>query len=627
MNWFGFHALSSAALFLLAVPLVLFYFLKLKRPRQDVPSLFLWRQVLNDSRVNSPFQRFKRNLLLLLQLLALMFLVLAAMQPFWRGRQTRVRRLPVLIDCSASMAALDREGGTSRLDEAKARVRKLIDQMPSDQELCLVAFSRVARRMTGFTTNRRLLRTSLDAIQVEDVPSNVEAPLRLAQALGRGTDFDEVLLLSDGNFPGKADFDLSFKIDYQCLDPGGPNLGITAFNATRTNDGDWSVYLGVEGSPEADASAGVEVTEGERAVAKDRIVITKGRPARITFTVPGGKAASLKATVTPEAFDSLASDNTAYLDLPVARPLWVYASPSLVSYRHALAALRTVRLYPEESGGSPPSRYDLVVADREEDLGYEARTRLTVGFVPRDLQGLVSTEKKASQVVDWRRSAPLLQHVELSGLVVLDRPITKEGVGPADFENLGYEALVDGPRGPLLLERRRGQELSYHLLFHTDRSTLPYRVGFPILVSNLVQAAMAQARLAGTQAAATGVLPPIPLQPDRVYSITGPGGEARHERSDRDGLLSGVPAPRVGRYRVAEGGADVATIGASLLSPSETSLAASDQIQFDEDLSVAASSRPLRADRSLWGLLAFVAFAVLLGEWWLFQRRPGGFRR
>src|SRR6187402_2026678 len=113
----AFSSLSSAWLFALLVPLVVFYFLKLKRPRIDIPSLVLWRQVMSDQRVNSPFQRFKRNILLLLQILILALLALAAMQPFLRREAARTPRLPILIDVSASMAALDREGGISRLDE------------------------------------------------------------------------------------------------------------------------------------------------------------------------------------------------------------------------------------------------------------------------------------------------------------------------------------------------------------------------------------------------------------------------------------------------------------------------------------------------------------------------------
>ena len=58
MSWPGFSALINAWWFLLLVPLIIFYFLKLRRPRFDIPSLALWRQVVSDQRVNSPFQKF-----------------------------------------------------------------------------------------------------------------------------------------------------------------------------------------------------------------------------------------------------------------------------------------------------------------------------------------------------------------------------------------------------------------------------------------------------------------------------------------------------------------------------------------------------------------------------------------
>ena len=50
--------------------------------------------------------------------------------------------------------------------------------------------------------------------------------------------------------------------------------------------------------------------------------------------------------------------------------------------------------------------------------------------------------------------------------------------------------LARGPRGPLIVERTDGDALHVALLFHTDRSTLPYRVGFPIFVSNVVHATL-----------------------------------------------------------------------------------------------------------------------------------------
>ena len=161
-----FTALSSAWLAALLVPLVAFYFLKLKRPRHTIPSLVLWRQVLADQRVNSPFQKFKRNILLLLQILLLALLVLAAMQPLLRSGTSRAERLPVLIDVSASMAGLDQAGGVSRLEVARQRVREMIANLPSDQQLCLIAFSKAAHRLTPFTNNKAELRDALAALEI-----------------------------------------------------------------------------------------------------------------------------------------------------------------------------------------------------------------------------------------------------------------------------------------------------------------------------------------------------------------------------------------------------------------------------------------------------------------------------
>src|SRR5262245_16283179 len=114
-SWFtswlpSFFHPSSAWLFSLLIPIIILYFLKLRRNRLEISSLALWRQVINDQRVNAPFQRFKRNILLFLQLLLLCLIALAAMQPFFVGNSSDDLALPILIDCSASMGALDANG-------------------------------------------------------------------------------------------------------------------------------------------------------------------------------------------------------------------------------------------------------------------------------------------------------------------------------------------------------------------------------------------------------------------------------------------------------------------------------------------------------------------------------------
>jgi hypothetical protein len=625
MSWFPFIAAHWAHLFWLLVPLVIFYFLKLKRPRLEIPSLALWRSVLNDQRVNSPFQRFKRNILLLLQILLLVCLVLAAMQPYMPTGADRAEHLPILIDTSASMAAVD-ETGLSRLDAAKKEVRKLINDLLPNQKLCLIAVSSTARRLTDFTDNQRVLRDALEQLEVSQVASHLEDALRMTQAMARTVAIETVVLYTDGNIPADVDFELPFQLSFQKLPPAGRNMGITALNARRT-DKRWDVFVRIEGSKRAEdkeappASASVSLIQNGRELGNELISLESGQSQRIVFPVESAGMGTLEVRLKPSGFDALDSDNTAWLDLPPGRELAVFCPLELESYRHALKGLKDVILYPDESGSSGES-YDLVITDRKADGDLEAGTFVYVGVLPDELTRLVRIEDALAQVVDWQRSAPLLQHVLLTDVQIADRPVSAEGVRDRDYEEMGYEILAQGRTGPLVLRRETGGRTEHYFLFHTDRSTLPYRVGFPIMVSNAVQVAMQQAGLSEVRGEQTGVLPERHLKADALYDVRAPDGTHSPARAASDGVLSGVAAPAIGRYAIFEGSREVASIGVSLLTVNETALSTVDQLQFRE-LAVGKAGEMLKSDHPLWPALAGVGFALLLVEWWYFQRRPG----
>jgi Ca-activated chloride channel homolog len=615
-----FTALSSAWLFLLMIPLVVFYFLKLRRPRHIIPSLVLWRQVIADQRVNSPFQRFKRNILLLLQLLLLALLILAAMQPILRRFSSNATRLPVLIDISASMAALDKPNGQSRLDAAKARVRELIESLPSDQEVTLIAFARNARRLTPFTNNKSELRDALASLQVEDVSGELDDALRLAQAIARTAAFDRVWIISDGNFPARTQFELSFNVDFQRVAPAASNFGITACSARRSLGEQWDVFVQLGGSAEAESTTGtVELRANGEVAGSERVSLVKGSAPRLSFRLGSSEPVAVEVRYVPEGLDSLASDNTAWLQLPAARPLSVFVPELLGSTRHAIGAIEGVELYPG-TAGEKLSGYDLAITDQEADLSIPARVVGTFGIVPEDLKALVTIEKTPAQAIDWRRDHPLLQHVSFDDVVFSETPKNAPDVSETRIRELGYEILADGPHGPLIIDKTEADQLRVHAMFHPDRSTMVYRVGFPVYVSNLVQAALRRAQLSEVNAAATGVLPPIALAAGQSVRIEGPGKFSRTETTGTDGKLTGVPAPKVGEYLINDGAASL-RIGASLISAAETSLAGVDQIEFAEQLKVSAGTTSPRVDRSLWWSIALAALCMLVVEWWWFNRR------
>src|ERR671912_2197805 len=87
------------------VGILALYFLKLRRRPVQVSSTLLWRRSLEDLHVNSLFQRLRKNLLLFLQLLAVLLVMLALTGPRIRGTTGQGQRFVLAIDNSASMAA------------------------------------------------------------------------------------------------------------------------------------------------------------------------------------------------------------------------------------------------------------------------------------------------------------------------------------------------------------------------------------------------------------------------------------------------------------------------------------------------------------------------------------------
>src|SRR5580700_9402390 len=138
--------------------IVLMYILKLKRKDVIVSSTFLWRQVIRDVQANAPFQKLRRNLLLLLQLIIATLIILAVSLPFLLAAGTGGKNIVLIVDTSASMQATD--VSPSRLDEAKRKAYDQISRMrPSDSMMILSASSR-PEAITGFTSEKSELRHS-----------------------------------------------------------------------------------------------------------------------------------------------------------------------------------------------------------------------------------------------------------------------------------------------------------------------------------------------------------------------------------------------------------------------------------------------------------------------------------
>ena len=247
MNWFP-HLLSPLAAGIaaaVAVPsLLVLYFLKLRRREMPVSSTFLWRKAVQDMQVNAPFQRLRRNLLLFLQLLALLALIAALARPVTNYTPGAGKLSVILIDRSASMAAADGLNGRTRLDEAKRLATDLVDGMDKGGQATVIAFDDSAEVVQTFTADASVLRSAISGIEQTDRPTKLKQAYQLAGAQAvfipeqnRANVKPTVYLYSDGRVSDANDLALDGDLKYTPIgtETAG-NLAVVELDAKRSYD-------------------------------------------------------------------------------------------------------------------------------------------------------------------------------------------------------------------------------------------------------------------------------------------------------------------------------------------------------------------------------------------------------
>jgi hypothetical protein len=550
--------------------------------------------------------------------LLLAALALAAAQPYLTTGGSATARKLEIVDASASMSALDRPGGKPRIAPARELVRGMIEKLHGGRQIALVRMGGSALRVSDFTDDKGELLRALAQIEPEDVPANVPEALRLADAIRRSTPFEEAIMVSDGNLPERTDFPLSFALRFQRVPAATANAGIVGCSARRRAEGGWEVLVRVATSDGFQpGTASLLLKSAGAIIAEESFTPAPGQESRIVLGITATSDQLVEVEFRPSGFDAMAADNHAWLRLSAHRKVQAYVAPKLAAWRKAIASFPTVNML--ETG---PLGADLAVL--EDFTPLPIPVIVTLGVIPEPLKPLVTPSTGSVRAVDWERDGALLRHVGLDEVVFLDSPVADLVSIDRELAARGFETVIMGPTGPLAVAAQSADAIRLHLLFHTDRTTLPYRVGFPMLAANLVNAAVQIAGLGDVTAHSTGVLAPIPATASTVYRVSGPGMETE-TRSDEAGYITGIAALRAGVFEFEPTTSSVPSIvlGASVLSQEETTLVVRESLGLADSIKVPSQSEPAaKGDSSLWGYLAFAALGLLALEWFWYQQRP-----
>jgi hypothetical protein len=252
ISWVGLSSTTLLTITLVGATLIsILYLLRLRRRQVIVPFLPLWRRVVTQNRYQSLFQRLKRLISWLLQLLLLLLFIMALADPRPREELLGGRHIALIIDTSASMQATDGliasqttqytntspstahqhttqpqtkhqhttpsstnntkqtahtpdnispTAAISRLTEAKHKAHALIRSLAINDQLMLISMDSEVIPLTPFTSDRELLLKQLNSLRCSDTRADLRRALLLAQDSIQGRMRSEIIAISDGNF-------------------------------------------------------------------------------------------------------------------------------------------------------------------------------------------------------------------------------------------------------------------------------------------------------------------------------------------------------------------------------------------------------------------------------------------
>jgi len=595
-----------------AAAIIFLYLLKLRRVPRVVSTVLLWNRLIADLQANAPFQRLRRNLLLFLQLLALLALVAALARPFFRARGLEGQSIVIVLDASGSMKAGDVPG--TRFGQAKRIARKAVDDLGRGDTMMLIAASAKTRVVSPFTSDKRALAAAIDGLECKDTATRLDDALRLADSLCARKKKAQIIVLSDGAFrPLDNPIQSKAAVTFTRIGRRAENVAITALGARRalSGSGDYEIFVSTENFSSGSKTFTVELScEGRLLDAREQ-TLARGAKGAEVFEVP---ATSGLVTVELDLRDDLAADNSASVFLAAPRR----ASVLLVSkgdlfLERALVLDPTLEVVKAAAPPADAPAYDLVVVEGVKAAGLpRARGYLFINTsgekVPVEVGGTVT----GPTIVDWSRSDPVTRYVDLSGVRIAQAP----GATPKPWGR----ALAESDAGALIAAGERGGVRSVYVGWDLLQSDFPLRVAFPIFVANCVEWLIRPAAAAGERAVLPGEVVSVAVPSGLTeLSLTGPSDRTTTIAADRRPLLI-EDTESAGIYRL-EGEDFSHRFAVNALSRDESNTRPANQMLLAGQR-VTGSHGPVQTNKELWRWLLIAALALITLEWAAYHRRP-----
>lgn len=570
----------------LLAPLVVLYILKRRRETRVIGSTMLWEQALRDMRAERPWKKLIPQVALILQVLAIIAGAFALSRPAGAGGVPSGAFVAVVVDASASMAAM--HDGEARIERARGVASEIARSLPPGGRMMLVEAGREPSVLAPLTSDGPSLELAVRQLTVRGGAADLEAAVAIAsERLREAPSGSRILLLTDAAEDGDIALDARVDVEVQRMGPepdvAVDNTGIVDADVrSRTGEGpdraDIFARIRHFGAEPVELFVSASIDEREGMLASRRVTIDADSEQSVVMNADlppdaAGRAAVVRIAIhrVDDSPDALALDDVVVIPSPGGRRLPVFmvgtppapvervlrADENTELYRTTLQRLverdedeprlSGLFLYTGELPPSPPPGDSVVIAPAG-DTAFE----LAVGEAVEN-----------PRIVTWDEGDPRLRFVGLSELHVARLRPLQGGAG---------RTLVDTDGGAAIASIARPDGETTVLGFDPAQSDWPRQPSFVVFFRNLLERARDRRASGGVAPGSLGEPLRVPAPDGVEVSVETPRGETL-EAVSRGGVAIVPVRAEPGVYRVQAGERELHALR-SLLDASESDLRA-----------------------------------------------------
>ena len=451
---------------LLAVPvIILMYLLKQKYKETKIPSLYLWKKAIPESKAQEPWQKLRKNILLFLQIATAASLAFALGGPYIMGK-SQVVDYVLALDCSMSMQATD--VAESRFLEAKKELIRLVDEAAPQTSFSVVLLQEEPSLVLSGTNEKQEVLRCIQGIEVTDGAVSWDKAKTILEA-ERDVLGGEIIVFGD-DYGNLGDL----PVQEQVYNKGGNNSALSMLSYTEQEDG-LSVLTRLENWGIGGEEKTVTLYADDAVFDTKSFTLERGESVDVTFRGVSKDTKSIMVRLFPE--DDLQADNMRYEGVFSANSEKVLLiTENNLFLEKALSLVDQMELYkttPEKANGL--SGYGLYIYD-----GCLPETSPEDGYVmlfnpPTNKYVTLGTEK------DILTTARSLDNTGLPDISSISFEVSKAKPIGASW---GKPLIRAGEDTLAVFGEYQGKKMAV-FGFDLHDSDLPLTAGFPILLYRL----------------------------------------------------------------------------------------------------------------------------------------------